>query len=252
MSSNHFNAYSSYYDLIYQNKPYQQEVDFISNLIQKFGSGKRVLELGCGTGKHARLLNEKGFRVTGVDLSDSMLDVARESSSPEITFVFGDLRNFSLNNLEKFDIVIAMFDVVSYLPTNADIKKMLNNISIYLKKGGVLIFDAWYGPAVLHQRPYTRIGRWNNDKISITRISAPEMDYNNNICTVNYEIYIEDKKEGINKLIEKHPMRYFFLSELDELFSASGFSRQKSMEWFTANEPSENIWSVLHVFKFDR
>ncbi len=201
MSSSHFKVYSSYYDLIYQNKPYQQEADFISCLITEFGSGKRVLELGCGTGKHARLLNDKGFQVTGVDLSATMLDVAREKSGDEISFFCGDLRNFSLNIEDKFDVVIAMFDVVSYLPTNADIKKMLNNISLYLKKGGILIFDAWYGPAVLHLRPYTRIGRWNNDKVSITRISDPEMDYNNNICTVNYEIYIEDKKEGITKCL---------------------------------------------------
>jgi SAM-dependent methyltransferase len=251
MSSSHFNAYSTYYDLIYQNKPYQKEADFISDIIGELGSGSRLLELGCGTGKHARLLSEKGYKVTGVDLSETMLEVARKSSGSDISYVCGDIRDFSLEAEGKFDVVIAMFDVVSYLPTNSDIRQMLNNVSQYLKKGGVLIFDAWHGPAVLHLRPYTRIGRWNNDMVSITRISDPDMDYNNNICTVNYEIYIEARNQGITKLTEKHPMRYFFLTELDELFSANGYSRQKSMEWFTANEPSENIWSVLHVFKHD-
>ena len=251
MSSNPFNAYSSYYDLIYQNKPYQKEADFIGSLIAEYGKGNRVLELGCGTGKHARLLCNKGFKMTGVDLSKDMLDIAREQSGSDISYVCGDLRNLSLNDTDKFDVVIAMFDVVSYLPTNKDIEKMLANISQYLRKGGVLIFDAWYGPAVLHLRPYTRIGRWQNNEVSITRISDPDMDYNNNICTVNYEIFIEQNNASISKLKEKHPMRYFFLPELDQLFNANGYSRLKSMEWFTSNEPSENIWSILHVFRYE-
>ena len=251
MSSSHFNAYSSYYDLIYQDKPYQQEADFITSLIGEFEPGKRILELGCGTGKHARLLHKKGFDVTGVDLSETMLDVAREKSDSDISYYCGDLRDFSLVFEEQFDVVIAMFDVVSYMSTNFDIKKMFDNISKYLKKGGILIFDAWYGPAVLHLRPYTRIGRWKNEEVSITRISNPEMNYNNNICTVNYEIYIEDINQGITKINEKHPMRYFFLAELDELFATQNFSREKSVEWFTMNEPSENMWSVLHVFRYD-
>ena len=67
---NVFAKYSEYYDLIYTDKDYQKEVDYIDQLIQKYHpKAKTILDLGCGTGVHANLLAAKGYRVMGIDLS---------------------------------------------------------------------------------------------------------------------------------------------------------------------------------------
>jgi SAM-dependent methyltransferase len=65
-----FDAYTHYYDLLYQDKNYEAEVNYIDNLLTRHGiAGCDVLEFGSGTGRHGRLLADKGYRVTGIERS---------------------------------------------------------------------------------------------------------------------------------------------------------------------------------------
>ena len=67
-----------YYDRIYWSKDYSGEVDFLVRLFDRSGvTGKNLLEVGCGTGNHTKLLVARGYRVTAVDISDDVLRVAR-------------------------------------------------------------------------------------------------------------------------------------------------------------------------------
>ena len=69
-----FGNYSRYYNLLYKDKDYKGEAGFIHDLIQKYSPGaKSILDLGCGTGRHDALLAEKGYVITGVDMSEEML-----------------------------------------------------------------------------------------------------------------------------------------------------------------------------------
>ena len=73
-----FGNYSRYYNLLYKDKDYKGEAGFIHDLIQKYSPGaKSILDLGCGTGRHDLLLAEKGYAITGVDMSEEMLLIAR-------------------------------------------------------------------------------------------------------------------------------------------------------------------------------
>lgn len=66
--------YSKYYDLLYRDKNYQEETEYIHRLIQKYQTyAKEILELGCGTGRHAELLSEKGYLLYGIDRSKEMV-----------------------------------------------------------------------------------------------------------------------------------------------------------------------------------
>ncbi|MFM6580781.1 MAG: class I SAM-dependent DNA methyltransferase, partial [Dolichospermum sp.] len=72
-----FGNYSRYYDLLYQDKDYLAEAKFIHDLIQTHApSAKTILELGCGTGRHAELLANYGYQIHGVDRSLEMLNSA--------------------------------------------------------------------------------------------------------------------------------------------------------------------------------
>ena len=71
--------YSQYYDLLYSDKDYIGEVDYIDNLIKLHNKNvKTLLDMGCGTGKHAELFYEKGYKVHGIDLSEDMLKIANQ------------------------------------------------------------------------------------------------------------------------------------------------------------------------------
>ena len=72
-----FGKYAKYYDLLYQDKNYSKEADYIDRLIKTYHpESKTILDLGCGTGRHDILLAEKGFFLTGVDSSKEMLSAA--------------------------------------------------------------------------------------------------------------------------------------------------------------------------------
>ncbi|MFZ3046063.1 MAG: class I SAM-dependent methyltransferase, partial [Desulfatirhabdiaceae bacterium] len=125
-----FSEYAHYYDLLYQDKDYQAEADYVDRLIRRFHPKARsILELGSGTGIHACLLAQKGFEVHGVERSTEMIATSRQNAirhppnqfidSANPSFIQGDIRRIRLS--QRFDAVIALFHVMSYQTTNDDI-----------------------------------------------------------------------------------------------------------------------------------
>jgi SAM-dependent methyltransferase len=250
-----FDAYSRYYDLLYSDKDYVSEASYIFNLINRFSSGaKTVLELGCGSGKHAELLAKYGFHVLGIDASQTMLDqavmrvagVAESNLKGSFNAVLGDVRYYS--TARTFDAVLSLFHVVSYQTTNEDLSAMLATAARHLDLGGVFIFDVWYGPAVLSCRPETRVKRMEDDRTSVIRIAESQIDINRNVVTVNYTVMVTDKQTGIqDTLTESHRMRYLFQPELSVFANQNGLQIIHSEEWLSGEEPSDTTWGVTFV-----
>ena len=125
-----FNKIANYYDLIYQDKNYLKEVEYIKNLIAEFADNKEsILELGCGTGKHASLLAEEGYQMSVVDKSSEMIKIAKSRGLKNC--FLSDIDSFEIN--KKFDIVLALFHVMSYVTEDQKIDKVLSNIKNILK-----------------------------------------------------------------------------------------------------------------------
>ncbi|MCX6784674.1 MAG: class I SAM-dependent methyltransferase, partial [Candidatus Komeilibacteria bacterium] len=119
-----FNKYSDYYDLFYQKKDYQAEVKFLRAAIAKHSNRKvkSILSLGCGTAGHDIILAKQGFKMTSVDFSKRMLDLAKIKAKKQgaaIDFVLGDVRKVKIK--KKFDLVVAMFNIAGYQNSNSDI-----------------------------------------------------------------------------------------------------------------------------------
>lgn len=249
-----FGNYARYYNLLYRDKDYAGEAQFIHQLLQTHAPyTQSILELGCGTGTHALLLAEQGYTVHGVDLSVEMLQQAsdRLSELPQelaskLTYSHGDIRTVRLD--QQFDAIISLFHVFSYQTTNQDLQATFATVNAHLKPGGILIFDCWYGPAVLSDRPTVRIKRLEDKEISITRIAEPVMHPNESLVNVNYQVFIKDKQNGtVEELQETHTMRYLFKPEVDLLFKASQLELIASHEWMTNGEPGFNTWGVYFV-----
>lgn len=241
-----FNLYSKYYDLLYKNKDYNAEVNYISDCIKKNSSNtKTIIEFGSGTGGHGLILQKIGYDIYGLERSRQMVEEAMIHGFP---CEQADITDFKIDR--KFDAVISLFHVISYINDNASLEKVFKNASKCLNPNGLFIFDVWYTPSVFHQKPETRIKRAENDEVSIIRIAEPEIHVNKNVVDVNYSILVKDKKtnEWV-ELNEKHPMRHFSIPEIEALASFSGFKLIKTEEFLTGNQPSENTWGVNFILK---
>lgn len=133
-----------YYDRIYWWKDYGQEVDFLVKVFKKYHvRGRRVLEVACGTGSHSKILAQRDYEVTGVDLSEDMLRVARRKVKGHAKFLRGDMRDLD-PALGKFDAAICLFSAISYNQTPSDLKRTIQGLYDHLEEGGVVVFDTHF------------------------------------------------------------------------------------------------------------
>ena len=251
-----FDKYAAYYDLFYKDKDYEEEGNYIHGLISEHHpEAKTILDLGCGTGKHAFHFASLGYQVDGIDFAESMIQQANKSLISEyenqkerLSFYVGDIRNY--RNEKKYDVVVSLFHVMSYQVTNADLQASFETAKTHLKKGGILIFDFWYGPGVLSDPPVVRVKRMENTKINVTRIAEPVIHPNDNYVDVNYTILIkENNSDIVEEIKETHKMRYLFLPEIDSIL---GLPCLNKLGWKSHLEPSSSTWNACVVYRNEK
>jgi hypothetical protein len=153
---------------------------------------------------------------------------------------------------QPFDAALMMFAVLSYQLDDEDVSAALRTARIHLRDGGLLLFDCWYGPAVLHQRPANRTKTASAAGERLVRTSTSELDERRRRITVHFHV---DRTAAGKELQteETHPMRYFFASEIEDFLHTEGFSlvRIGAMPDFERNA-DETTWNVLVVALADR
>lgn len=118
----------------------EEEVEEILRLLAP-ASGAALWDLGCGRGRHAIPFARRGYRVTGVDLSETMLRIAREHAKRErieVEWVRDDMRTF--RRPRAFDLCLSLFTSFGFF-SDAENQIVLDNISGSLKKGGRVLLD---------------------------------------------------------------------------------------------------------------
>jgi len=249
-----FGAYAGFYDALYADKDYESEVAFIVDVLTEHGvsAGASILDLGCGTGGHAVPLARGGYVVTGVDLSSEMVERAVEkarTAGVDVEFTVGDVRTVRLGR--TFDAVISMFAVVSYQLTNQDLAQTFETVAAHLAPGGLFVFDVWFGPAVLSERPEKRSKTVQAaDGDTIVRNATPRLDVVSQTVRVDYEI--ERLRDGtvIDSARESHTVRFLFVQEIRQLLEAAGFDLLAFGPFMDlTREPTADDWYVSVVAK---
>jgi cyclopropane fatty-acyl-phospholipid synthase-like methyltransferase len=246
-----FKDYAAYYDILYQDKNYQAEVDYVAQLIKQYAPGSHtILELGCGTGTHALILADHDYMIHGIDLSHEMIVRAKEKAahrhSQSVLFSQGDMRSVKLN--QTYDVVLALFHVMSYQTTDSDIRDSFNAVSAHVKPGGLFIFDFWFGPGVTYVSPQVRIKRVDDSDVALTRIAEPTHHFDMQVVDVQYTLFAQHKADGtINQCAETHSMRYFFEPEIQRFCDEYGFDLLVCEEWLSGKTPCKKSWSACVV-----
>lgn len=134
----HYDTESESYDSV--NEVNSIPINKVVHEILKKHKVKTVADFTCGTGSQVFYLNEKGYEISGYDISKKMLTIARMKAkklSLNLKFKNDDIRTVQAG---RFDAVISIFNAIGHL-TKKDFKKAIKNIAENLNPGGIYMFD---------------------------------------------------------------------------------------------------------------
>jgi SAM-dependent methyltransferase len=215
-----FSESAELYDAIYSTfKDYAAEADAIAALVRRTHDGARtVLDVGCGTGEHAKHLRFRhGFEVDGLDLDPGLLAFARRKV-PDAHFVVADMAAFDLGR--RYDVIACMFSSIGYLKTANRVTAALACFHRHLNTGGVVIVEPWFPPGVLRTGSgATRSGEVNG--VRVERNSRTEIS--GNISTLTFTYRIEDAN-GSRTTEEVHELGLFTPAEMLGCFREAGLT----------------------------
>jgi len=132
---------SPYYPLLYRHRNEEEAAKFIDNLVSYLNPAPytRILDIACGRGRHALHLWQKGFYVTGIDLSSKNISLAKQNRSNHLHFFVHDMRNVFKKN--KFDIALNLFTSFGYFEEEKDNCRVIESAAKSLKPNGIFVLD---------------------------------------------------------------------------------------------------------------
>lgn len=245
--------YARYYDLMYSDKNYSKELRCVESWIKKYGKNenKKILSLGAGTLNYERLLAEKGFVINGVDLSPDMVKLARQKIKAEnlrgINVNQGDMLSISERE-SKYDIALAMFNVIGYCRGIRELEKVLRGIARVLKPGGIFIFDAWYASAVRQSPPQNRWKKYKKDGFDLYRLTRSQLDKVNDRVKLEIELIELGEENSYRRETERHVVSYWDTRQLRKKLVECGFMVENSCAFPDINRPiSVRDWAMAIV-----
>lgn len=239
-----YSALAAGYDLVMAHVDYFDWADYIYKIIkQVIPEGKYVLELGCGTGSFALILQPRGpFEYTATDGSGEMIAVARkkaEARGVPVRFAVDEFTSFSSD--EPVDIVILLFDGLNYLLHKQDVRLLFQGAYDVLRPGGVFIFDQ-----------STPANSENNVELFEDARSTETFEYKRHskynpverLHTTTFELTF-----GRDQYFEKHVQRAYDIREIRRLIKGAGFDIVAAYDDFTMNPASEKTERVHWVVR---
>lgn len=240
------NAYTSFaqvYDLFMDNVPYEEWAMRITEILKEYGIDSGiVLDLGCGTGKLTRLMEEQGFDMIGVDNSFEMLDIARESSKDNILYLLQDMREFELYGTVQ--AVYSACDSINYILEEEDLRKVFSLVNNYLDPKGIFIFDIntrYKYEELLGENTFAETREegsfiWDN-------YYDPEDEINEYDLT----LYIKDEKEKFLRFQENHYQRCYDFQTIKGLLQEAGLEFVAAFDDYSKSPVHEQSERILIV-----
>ncbi len=214
-----FGKYLGLYERIYYHnkQEYRKDVDKVIKFLPSLKNA-RILDVGCGTGKHALELMRRGFRVECIDISKEAVEATKKSLKGYKTKILkADIAGF--NQKESYSAMIALFIVLSYLQTKNQFKKAIKNAFYYLEKGEVLFFDVVNG--VQLEKNFEKSFKFKSGEYETEWVRKKIKKSQKIFC------YAGIRKKGKTILKEKQVCRYYFPKEIKEVLSGAGFKKIK-------------------------
>jgi len=207
-----FAAIAEFYDLDFEG--FFDDAAFYERLVEIHGA--RVLELGVGTGRIAEPLARAGAKVTGVDLSEGMLAIARgRTEGLGVKFVEGDIRSVRLRG--RFDLVLAPLGTLQHMETPDDLVAALTTMAHHLAEGGVAVFDVESPvPEDFDPSPQPLIQHWTKPWRGgrVTKVVSVDAIPSEGAKAVTWHYDIADESGALRRITSEFPLRTFTSPEI--------------------------------------
>ncbi|WP_165329230.1 class I SAM-dependent DNA methyltransferase [Streptococcus tangpeifui] len=231
-----YETFARVYDSIMEDSLYDQWTDFSLRHFPKTKNAK-LLELACGTGIQSIRFKQAGFDVTGLDLSDEMLNLARkraQSAHLDIPFIQGNM--LDLSPVGIFDMVTCYSDSICYMEDEVDVGDVFAQIYAHLNDGGVFIFDVHstyqtdevFPGYAYHENAEDFAMVWDSYEDEAPHSVVHELTF-----------FIQDEDGRFIRFDEVHEERTYELLTYDILLEQAGFKTVKVYADFEDKEPTE-------------
>ena len=229
---------SDYYHTLYRNRSQKEANLFIENLISnlELDKNKKILDLGCGKGRHAYKMSKYFKHVDGLDLSKQSIEKAKEFSKHNLNFHIGDMRNFNLPN--KYSYIFNLFTSFGYFENinqNIDVLKCCFS---HLEKNGFLLIDYLNSEIIRNQIIKEEIKKIDGIIFKINK------SIENNFIVKKITIFDQEIEQSYSEKVQLFEKKQFI-----EMFRKSGFKLEASFGDYQLNKFDEKSERLIMLAK---
>ena len=210
-----FSEPAELYDLIYSSKDYRGEAAKIREVIARdCPAARKILDVACGTGEHAKLL-AGDFAVDGIDIDSKSIAIAR-AKVPSGDFRVADMRSFQISS--RYDVVQCLFSAIGYLTSPADVVSAFECFRRHLAPDGIVLVEPWLSPDEF-QVGHLNMVVVDQPDMKVCRMTVSQREGDVSVMPLQYLIATKD---GVRHLEETHRLALFSVKQLIGFFQAAG------------------------------
>lgn len=236
-----YGDFAEAYDALTFNVPYERIAAYYSKIINGMTTGRRVLDLGCGTGNLTVRLAKRGFEVVGMDASEDMLKYAAQKSA-EVTWLRGKMETGAPG--VRADAVISTLDSINHLPDRAAVESCFRGAAEALAGGGVFAFDV---NTVYKHREVLGGNTFVYDVDGAYCVWQNTFEPDDNGVLIDLDLFFEDEDGRYFRSEENFREIAFSEREYREMLDAAGFKVVRVWEYLTTKQPNEKSEKLMVV-----
>ena len=238
-----YTGFAQVYDTFMDNVPYDEWGEYLVSLLKKYGvEDGLVLDMGCGTGAMTRYLDAHGYDMTGIDVSEEMLTIAKEKSSPDILYLLQDMREFELYGTMR--AAVSICDSMNYILEEDDLLRVFSLVNNYLDPGGIFIFDlntVYKYQEILGEQTIAE------DREECSFIWDNFYDEEEMINEYDLTVFVQEEGDLFRRYCETHYQRSYSLETVRALIEKAGMEVLAIYDAFTYNKPKPDSERVYFV-----
>lgn len=242
-----YTGFAEVYDIFMDNIDYKAWTEYVISLLKEYGiKDGLVLDLGCGTGNVTEEMAAAGFDMTGIDMSEDMLNIAmkkRANSGHDILYLCQEMQEFELYGTVR--AVVSICDCINYVTEKEDIVQTFRLVNNYLDSEGIFIFDmntSYKYREILGDNTFAEV---REDSSFIWENFYDEEEKINEYALT---LFIEDKESGMyEKFEEEHYQRAYEIGEMIQMIEAAGLEFLAVYDAFTKEAPKESSERVYFI-----